>query len=295
MKRETKVILVVCLVCFLILGGAGLKYFTGYEIHRDVAYGEGEANVMDIYIPKRAYRRENNGCVLFIHGGSWMGGDKAEEAIRCRLLASHGYIAATINYTLWSEEIVGEYTVFGVMDEIDQALATLKTFTSEREIEVDKAGISGYSAGAHLAMLYAYARAETAPMEIVFAASMAGPADISADIWGSELTTSIGMLLTGETVTEDMLSTGEADELLASISPISYIDENAPPSIIFHGGNDLVVPIRNATSVVEKLETLGISHDFIYMKYGSHALIENPFRHLTFLKTLLLYCEEYLR
>ena len=65
-----------------------LGYFFAYTLYRDVSYGEKDVNVMDIYIPGAAYRREGNGVVLFIHGGSWSGGDKADETIRCRMLAS---------------------------------------------------------------------------------------------------------------------------------------------------------------------------------------------------------------
>lgn len=291
---KKKIILVICAFCLILLGAATLKFFTGYEIYRNVKYGTTEANVMDVYIPQRAFGRKSNGCVLFIHGGSWSGGDKSEEALKCRLLASHGYLAATVNYTLWSEETSDEYTVFGVLDELDAALETLKAFVNEQGIALDKAAVAGYSAGAHLAMLYAYARADSAPLPIVFTASMAGPADIFPDVWGNDMTMRIAKLLTGQDVTEEMLQTGEADALLSSISPISYITEASPPTIILHGGKDTVVPIANTTSLIARLSEHAVRHEYIYMKNADHALIQNPFRRLAYLKALLTYCDEYI-
>ena len=292
---KKKIILVICAVCLILLGAVALKFFTGYEVYSNVRYGALDANVMDVYIPRRAYRRENNGCVLFIHGGSWSGGDKSEEALKCRLLASHGYIAATVNYTLWSEETAGEYVVFDVLDELDAALETLKTFLGEQGIALEKAAVAGYSAGAHLAMLYAYARADSAPLPIVFTANMAGPADISPEVWGNDMAIRIAKRLTGQEITEEMLKTGEADTLLSTISPTSYITDKSPPTVILHGGKDAVVPIANTTSLIARLSESAVKYDYIYMKNADHALIRNPFLRLKYLKVLLTYCDEYIR
>ena len=226
---------------------------TGYEIQRDVSYGEHEHNTMDIYIPSEAYEKEICGVVLFIHGGSWSGGDKKEEEARCRIVASQGYIAASLNYTLRTAENADEYTVFQVLDEIDAALAKIKDLASKLNIEIDKAAISGYSAGAHLAMLYSFSRGNTAPLEIAFTSSMAAPADISEAVWGSDMAARIGSILTGEEITAEMVERGEAGELLSSVSPISYINENTPPTLIAHGGCDQVVPIANTESLIQKL------------------------------------------
>lgn len=288
-----KFIIGICLFFLLLIGAGGLKYFLGYSVFRDVSYGEAEACVMDVYIPKRAIRRENNGCVLLIHGGSWSGGDKREEELKCRLLASHGYIAASVNYTLWSEQTAAEYTVFGVLDELDTALGELKSFLSDKGISTDKAAIGGYSAGAHLAMLYSYSRADTAPMEIAFTLNMAGPSDVCSAVWGNEMTVRIAQRLTGKEISEDMLLSGEADQLLASISPVSYVNENTPPTLIAHGGRDDVVPLGNAEALIERLREYSVEHEYIYMKTSNHMLIQNPFKRMEYLKAMLEYCKAY--
>ncbi len=276
------------LVAYLLIG-----YFSGYEIHRDVSYGENNANMMDIYLPRQAHKRESNGVILFIHGGSWSGGDKAEETVRCRMLASKGYLVANVNYTLWSEETVDTYHVSQVLDEIDTALLRVKEFADEHGIVVDKAATVGYSAGAHLAMLYAYSRAQTAPVEIVFAASMAGPADISPEVWGEDMAIRVARRLTGVEITPEMLRSGDADELLASISPTSFIDENTPPTLLMQGGKDTVVPPANAVSLVEKFIANAVPYDYIHLKDSDHSLLQNPIKHAHFYGLLLDYCERY--
>ena len=278
-----------------IVGVLGTLFGTN-TLYRDIRYGEKEANVMDIYIPGEAYRRESNGVILFIHGGSWSGGDKSEETIRCRMLASQGYIVANVNYTLWSEETANTYHVSQVLDELDAALRQVQNFTAQKGIDglnVNKAAVVGYSAGAHLAMLYAYSRAETAPMDIAFVASMAGPADISPAVWGEDMAIRVTRRLTGAEISPEMLRSGEADAILASISPTSFIGKNTPPTLLMQGQKDTIVPPANADSLVEKLTAFGIPFDDIRLENSDHSLLQNPIKHLKFYKVLFDYCKKY--
>lgn len=288
-KLKVKKIIALSLIAIIILPLliTLISYFTGYEIYNNVYYYESDSNVMDIYIPKKAYKNKSNGCVLFIHGGSWTGGDKKEESLRCRLLASKGYISATMNYTLHSEENKNEYTVFKVLDEIDLAIIKIKEVANSLGITVDKVATSGYSAGAHLSMLYAFSRGENTPLKVVFTSNMAGPADFSTDIWGEDITKIIVNRLTGKDVTT------LDNNLVSLISPTSYINENTPPSIIMQGEKDNVVPPKNAYSVIEKFEKYGVEHKFISLKNSDHSLIQNPFKHITYYNTLLDYCKKY--
>ena len=273
-----------------------LGYFFAYTLYRDISYGEKEVNVMDVYIPGKAYKRESNGVILFIHGGSWSGGDKADETVRCRMLASQGYIVANVNYTLWSEETADTYNVLQVLDELDAALLKVQSFAGQKGVDglnVNKAAIVGYSAGAHLAMLYAYSRAETAPVDIVFAASMAGPADISPEVWGEDMAIRVCRRLTGAEITQEMLRSGEADEVFASVSPVSFIDENTPPTLFMQGGKDTVVPPANADSLVAKFTAFGVPYDYIHLENSDHSLLQNPIKHAKYYGMLFDYCEQY--
>ncbi|MBO7195866.1 MAG: alpha/beta hydrolase [Clostridia bacterium] len=283
----------VSLILLILLAVFIFSYFTGYKVYRNVSYGDGEQNVMDVYLPNEANLRDNNGCVLFIHGGSWSGGDKWEEEARCRLLASRGYMAVSMNYTLISDENADVYTVFAVLDEIDAALSTAVSFAAERGIAIDQAATSGYSAGAHLAMLYAYSRADSAPVEIKFTSSMAGPADISPAVWGNDLAARIGTILSGEEITVEMLGDDAVKELLVSISPVSYITCDSVPTAIIQGGNDTTVSPANADSLIKHLSENSVAYDYVHLKDSDHSLLQNPILHLSYYNLLLDYCDAY--
>ena len=286
--------ILICLLIILALVVMFLvKFVFGYEVHRNVKYGEADCEIMDIFIPKEAYERQSNGCVLLIHGGSWSGGDKSEEEIMCRYLASRGYITATMNYSLYSDERADSYNVDMVLDEIDAALAKIKSFAADCGITVDKAATSGYSAGAHLSMLYSFSREENSPLSIEFTANLAGPADFRFEIWGRDLTVRIGEMLSGVDITEQMIENGEAEKIFEKISPVSYISADTPPSIFAYGGRDKVVSAKNGESIRARLDAIGASYDYVFFPHSSHAMIENLGKRLSYVGAVADYCEKY--
>lgn len=291
-----KVMKITCILLALIVVSVSVYavcFFTGYKVYRDVRYCDAENGVMDIYIPRKAYDREYNGCVLFIHGGSWTGGDKKEEFLRCRNVANKGYIAATMNYTLQGEHNADSYHVGIVLDEITMALQKLQAFALEKGIVINKAATSGYSAGAHLSMLYSYSRQDSSPIEIVFTANMAGPAEISFDVWGKDTAIAIGERLTGKNITDEMIASGEAEELLRNISPTSYVTDKTPPSIFIYGGKDTTVNKANGEALKAKFEGAGVDCTYIFASKSNHLLFRNIGKRLSYNKTIVKYCEKY--
>ena len=290
MKRLIAILL---LTPIILLGAFATFLYVGNEAHRDISYLDTDGCSMDIYLPRRIDTKEPQGVIIFIHGGSWSSGDKSDEALRCRLLASLGYVTASLNYTLWSEDTRHEYRVTDVLDEIDAAILKASDFLRERGIASGKVALAGYSAGGHLALLYSYKRAETSPLDIAFVCSMAGPSEISESVWGRDMAKRVGTRLTGVEITDGMLDSGEADELLASVSPTSFVTPDSPPTLLMHGGKDTTVPVANAESLLALLDLNGVAHDYVYMDRSDHMLIQNPFAHLTYFKLLVEYCREY--
>ena len=295
MKKIIAITLVLALAIPLaVVSVALLGISFGYDTYRDIAYGEAERETMDIYLPRHLEGPDDCGAVIFIHGGSWMGGDKREEEIRCRFLASRGYIAVTMNYELFSAENMGVFSVDTVMDEIDAAILELGDFLAERDVILTRIATSGYSAGAHLSMMYAFSRSDTAPLDVVFSANLAGPADISEKIWGVSTAAKIATMLSGNSVSEEMIISGEADEILRYISPVSYVNSDTPPTIFVYGGKDNTVKAANGDSLVEAFEVAGAEYEYIFMPNSDHSLLQNIFKHLRYMFRLSDYCEKYL-
>lgn len=276
---------------FLGIGG----YSTDYEVFTDIVYSDAsERNVLDIYIPKAAYERAENGFILMIHGGSWATGNKEDKAADCIEAAAKGYVAATMSFTLRSGDTADSYSVDKVLDEIGLAIAKVKEFAAEKGINITKVAPSGYSSGAHLAMMYSYTRADESPVEIAFTANRVGPSDFSEEAWG-KAGPSLARSLAGKEIVDKFTQEGREDEIVAYVSPVTYVTKDSVPSLFGYGALDVVVPAGNRESIINAFKNAGAEYDYVLFPVSGHGLKLN---HITpaakkYYSTLFEYCEKY--
>ena len=147
------------------------------NINNGSDYDENERNIYDLYIPYYATKRhdQNNGIILFIHGGSWIEGYKELMGNFCKEYAQMGYITATMSYTLLNG-YYKDYNIFRILDEITSCIESIVEQLKMREFNEDKLkiAIAGYSAGGHLTLLYTYLM-QNSPITIEFAINVCGP------------------------------------------------------------------------------------------------------------------------
>lgn len=68
---------------------------TGLSVARDLEYGSDPRHRLDIYAP---HDTSDSPVLIFVHGGGFVRGDKADVANIGRYAAHHGLIGVTINY-----------------------------------------------------------------------------------------------------------------------------------------------------------------------------------------------------
>ena len=276
-----------------LLGFGG--YSTDYEVFTDVVYSDAsERNVLDLYVPKAAYDRAENGFVLLLHGGSWSMGNKEDKAADCIEIAAKGYIAATMSFTLRSGKTEDSYSMDAVLDEIGLAIAKVRDFAAQKGLNITKVALSGYSSGAHLAMMYSYARVKESPVEIAFTANRVGPSDFSTEAWG-RMGPTLARSLAGKEIVEQFTAQGRADEIVAYVSPVTYVTKDSVPSLFGYGALDVVVPAGNRKSILNAFKAAGAPYDFVFYPASGHGLKLN---HITpaarkYTATLFRYCETY--
>ena len=140
-------------------GGENYKEDIG-NINNGTDYTPNDRNMYDLYIPKYSERRkkEINGVILWIHGGAWIEGTKEGIDLLCQFYSQVGYISATLGYTLLVPGKYSEFNIYRMIDEITACIKAIKQELISRGFEGDKLrlAIGGYSAGAHLTLLYSY-------------------------------------------------------------------------------------------------------------------------------------------
>ena len=290
MKKRKKIFIVIPLI-FVIIAPIIALFFTGYAHYANVSYGDKAEERVDIFIPHSAKNNENNGCLLFIHGGSWAGGDKAEESLKCRVVANQGYVTATMNYSVFSESNQDSYNVWLVMEQISKAFVKIQQFCKEKGVNITMGATAGYSAGGHLAMLYAYSQADKVPFKIAFTASLAGPADFSKELWGDSYLAIANRLL-GKEVVQNTASEN-LEEAMNSVEPLSRLTKNAPPTLLAYGGRDDLVKAKNGEAMFSKCKELGVECDYLLFKHSKHLMLLDIFKRVKYNRYLGKYCRAY--
>ncbi|MBN2710630.1 MAG: alpha/beta hydrolase [Calditrichaceae bacterium] len=116
----------------------------------NVNYGTNESGGklwMDMFIPVDASSAPWP-CVIYIHGSGWRAGNKKYTHERCIALSKRGYVVATINYTL-SDEACWRAQIY----DCKTAVRFMRANSDLYNINPDKIGAWGGSAGAHLALM----------------------------------------------------------------------------------------------------------------------------------------------
>ena len=264
-------------------------------------YGPHERNTVDIIMPEGAYGT-TRGMILCIYGGAWISGDKEGYSEKLREYASKGYVAAALNYRYVSDYI----HVKDELDDIENALAKVKEVAAEQGCTVNKALLTGASAGAHLSMLYAYSRADSSPVKPCAVVSESGPTDLSNPEYlvllagNDETTLALLCKLCGVKITmkEYRNKIGRYNlwlKAIKKVSPVSYVNGNCAPTVIAHGMVDGVVPYSDAVELDSLLTGAGAKHDFIVFPNSGHFLESDPPQRETLDKLFYEYAEGYLK
>lgn len=114
------------------------------EMRADLAYGPSVRERMDILFPPR--RAGGAPLHMFIHGGYWRSGSKADHHLVAAPVLAVGGIAAIVTYNLMPGTRLGR-----IVAEVRAAARHLQALAPELGADPARFTVSGHSAGAHLA------------------------------------------------------------------------------------------------------------------------------------------------
>jgi acetyl esterase/lipase len=127
-------------------GGATARAEAGERDRKDVAYAKGEPTTrLDVHAPRDG---DKHPIVVWIHGGGWRRGDKANLQRKPAAFNAKGYVLASVNYRLHP---IADFK--GQAGDVAKAVRWLREHASEFGGDPDRIVLMGHSAGAHLAAL----------------------------------------------------------------------------------------------------------------------------------------------
>jgi acetyl esterase/lipase len=120
----------------------------GAEVRRDLAYGPGERQRIDVYLPPSP---RSAPMLFMIHGGAWMIGDKSYSRVVENKVARwlpRGFVFTSMNYRFSDPP-----DPLGQADDVMAALAFVQRNAPQWGADAGRLVMMGHSAGAHLAAL----------------------------------------------------------------------------------------------------------------------------------------------
>ena len=210
---------------------------------------------LDIYEPTVAFTKGEAPVVIFFHGGSWIKGDKVTIRVIDRFLnrmREQGYFVVAPNYTT---------TLFrGLQGPLDNTKAAVQWVVENGQnygYDPDNIGLYGVSAGGHLALL-AGSTMES-PSFSLFLIECA-PTDLVA-------------MRSGDAYDSSWVFKLLPEERLRALSPITYVDRELPPILIYHGTADRVVHIDQSIRYTRAAVEAGAEVELVRYVGGNHAFL----------------------
>ena len=237
---------------------AALTNTNTYKEIMNESYGTNPAQKVDVYLPAGRSIAATKVLVL-LHGGAWNSGDKTSITDFVKLVQHKNPDLAILNanYRLISPST----HLPAQIADIQQLLEYISSKSANWSVGTSHISLGGISAGAHLAMLYAYKYDVTKKIDAVI--SIVGPTYFADTYYtGNALFQPVIINLLGKPVS-DTTSYLQA-------SPAYVVAAGAPPTYMAYGGYDPLVPVSNATFLDKKLTDLKVQHQYHFFPNEGH-------------------------
>lgn len=257
----------------------------------------GDSLFLDIFLPRLEDPGQRFPVLIYIHGGSWMRGDKTMEEpyfrnnLKETSLAS-GFAVVSIGYRLLNDP---ELHFPAPVRDAKDAVRWIHAFGSQYNLDSDNIGITGESSGAHLALLAAYSsdsmwqgseELKNYSSKVNYVINNCGPVDINkllhtnlgrVELFLAKIFVPKKVMKLREELILNMTSLEindnkeEVIERLKKHSPAAYVAEFSVPTLSFHAARDRVVPGSQARLLHRLLKKTDTEHELVTVKRAAHV------------------------
>ncbi|MFO0824683.1 MAG: alpha/beta hydrolase [Gemmataceae bacterium] len=253
----------------------------------DVIYGRkyGTALTMDVFAPKE---KANGRGIIWCVSGGWFSDKRAVNPGFAKPFLDRGYTVFAVVHGSNPK-----FTIPEVLEDMHRATRFIKANAKKYNIDPEKLGIAGGSAGGHLSLMQGNAfkpgdSASKDPVEqqssrVAAIACFYPPTDFLNYGKEGEIALGVGTLSgfkapfdfhemdlktrTFVPITDEKrrLEIGKA------ISPVYHVSKNSAPALIIHGDADKLVPIQQAELVIAKYKEVGVPAELVVKKGLAHG------------------------
>lgn len=240
-----------------------------------------EGHKLDIYLPKDG--KEKHPLIVVIYGSAWFSNNFKNAAYMSlgKPLTDAGYAVACINH-----RSSGDAKYPAQINDVKGAIRHLRANAEKYGLDTSFLGVTGFSSGGHLSAMAGVTNdmktRTVGDVTIDIEGNIGGNLDQSSAVdavvdWFGPV--DMARMENCETVKgadspEAALIGGapaENMDMVALISPITYISESTAPMLVIHGNADNVVPFCQGKYFSEELKKAGKLDKFIPVEGGQHG------------------------
>ena len=226
--------------------------------------GAGRKEKLDLYFPSGDFR-SNRPAVVFIHGGGFTGGDKAEyrSASVSADLCRAGYVVVNCNYVLGPKDKPGVWPQ-NIAD-CRNAVRWVRAHAKELGVNPDKIAVAGGSAGGYLALMVGLSDDKTGP---------GGDPTAKHSAKVSAVIDMYGVVSFAKRGKGEVPGTSPAEQ--AAYLPESQCDAQDPAVLILHGTADTTVDIAQSDDMAKALRAAKTPFEYIVVEGAPHTFDLHP-------------------
>jgi len=178
-----------------------------------------------------------------------------------------GYAVANIEYRLSQQA-----TAPAAVEDTRCALIYLIKNAKQLNIDINKIVVMGGSAGGHLALMAGLLGNDhrfdgNCPgVESIKVAAIIDKYGIT-DVWDW----GYGKNITSKSAKQWLGDKAGNENFAKTVSPITYVNKNSPPTFIVHGDADPTVPYQQSVDIHKKFVEAGVKTEFITVPGGLHG------------------------
>ena len=243
---------------------------------QNIVYAEshGVGLVMDIFTPVGP---KNGLAIVDVISGAW---DSSRGKIRDHQRAQFFSTLCGRGYTVFAIRpgSISKFTIPEMVDHLEKGIVWVKQHADEYGIDIARIGLTGASAGGHLASLLAVknlssdVRSGTDVASVKAVGVFFPPTDLlqfgKQDASTGEVTAIARRVAFPQGT--DELTENQVREKLTEISPARQVTTEAPPFLLIHGTADEVVPLEQSEKLLRALQEQGVSAELILKEGGGH-------------------------
>jgi acetyl esterase/lipase len=268
---------------FLLFTHSAAAQGLSYDRHENIVYAEtdGIGLLMDVFTPKSG----SNGLgIVDVISGAWHS-DRSkirdhERAQTFQILCAKGYTVFAVRPGSISKFSVPEMVV-----NLNRGIRWVKEHSDDYDIDRDRLGMMGASAGGHLACLAAVTAERTgdkseqdeegADARVRAVAVFFPPTDFlnyNGKAIDARKDDDLSKLVRRLAFPQGLgdVTDAEVTQLLTQISPARLVTAHAPPFLLIHGDADQVVPLQQSELMLAALKQAKVPAELVVKQGGGH-------------------------